>query len=55
MRRICGGNERLLVRLSDVFQMVRIDLLHSPLTLAVLNASLPSLDCITAFEIALEI
>jgi len=29
MSRISGGNERLLVRLSDVFQLVRIDLLHN--------------------------
>jgi len=33
MPRIFRGIERLLVRLYDVFQLVRIDLLHSPLTL----------------------
>jgi len=53
---IFGGIGRLRERTSFVSQLVRIDFYYTARShFSVVNAKLPSLDCITAFEIALEI
>jgi len=53
---IFGGIGRLRVRTSCISQLVRIDFYYTALShFSVDNATLPSLDCITAFEIALEL
>jgi len=53
---IFDGIGRLPVRPSFVFQLVRIDFYYTARShFSVDNATLPSLDCITALEIAIEI
>jgi len=52
---IFGGIGRLRVRTSFVSQVVRIDFYYTARShFSVENASLPSLDCITAFELHFE-
>jgi len=53
---IFGGIGRLRVRTSFLSQIVRIDFYYTARShFSVVNSTFPSLDCITAFEIALEI